>query len=305
MFTLAHISDVHLAPLPPGAAWRRFKLKRLVGYISWRFNRRDLHDAAVAGVIAADLLAAEPEHIAVTGDVVNIAAREEFAQAAAWLRKLGPAKDVSFVPGNHDTYVPVPWENHLALLSPLMQGDMNIALSQRTRQIDTPFPYVRLRKNVALIGLSTAVPQTFDRAGGTLGDTQLQSLAGLLRDLRERGYARVVMIHHPPLPGLAPAAKALTDAAALRRIVEDEGAELMIHGHNHRVMVNSFDTRYGAAHVIGVPSASMRAVVGHTPAAWHKFEIQRQDGRWHIAVTARGLQIDGSVETVSEFNLLS
>ena len=32
---------------------------------------------------------------------------------------------------------------------------------------------------------------------------QIEALGPLLRTLRERGFARVVLIHHPPLPGLA------------------------------------------------------------------------------------------------------
>jgi 3',5'-cyclic AMP phosphodiesterase CpdA len=156
---------------------------------------------------------------------------------------------------------------------------------------------------VALVGLSTAVPQSLNRAGGTLGREQLAVLGPLLRDLRERGYARVLMIHHPPLPGLAAERKALTDATELRRIVEDEGADLLIHGHNHQAMVNAFATRFGTAHVIGVPSASMRPVSGHTPAGWHLFRIQRLDGRWQIDVTARSLQPDGGMATISQFTL--
>lgn len=302
-FSLAHISDVHLGPLPPGAAWRRFKLKRIVGAASWHFNRRKLHRPEVADAIAADIAAAVPDHIAVTGDIVNIAAREEFAQAARWLAQLGGPRDLTFVPGNHDSYVQAPWADHLALLAPWMQGEMRVAETQVTAQIATPFPFVRLRKNVALIGLSTSLPQGLSQAGGTLGAVQLQSLRTLLRDLRERGYARVVLLHHPPLPGLAPEPKALTDAAALQRTLEDEGAELVLHGHNHRAMVNSLPTRFGSAAIIGVPSASMAAIPGHTAAAWHLFRIQRSDGRWQIEATARGLQPDGRIATVSSFQV--
>lgn len=305
MFTLAHISDVHLGPLPDGAALRHFRLKRIVGYLSWQMKRRDQHDPAVADLIAADILASERDHIAVTGDIVNIAAWEEFPQAARWLERLGHPRDVSFVPGNHDCYVKTPWQPCLGLLAPWMQGELRVPETQSTAQIKTPFPFVRLRKNVALIGLSTALPQALNRAGGTLGPVQLASLRPLLRDLRERGYARVLMIHHPPLPGLAPEKKALTDAAALQRLIEDEGAELLIHGHNHRAMVNHLPTSFGMAQVIGVPSASMRAIAGHTAAAWHQFRIHRQDGRWQIEVTARGLQPDGSIATISEFNCVA
>ncbi len=90
-----------------------------------------------------------------------------------------------------------------------MLGDMRLKLTQSTPQNHHALSYVRLRRNVALIGVSSAVPQPLHRASGILGPTQIERSLGLiLHDLRERGYARVVMIHHPPLPGLAKPAKA-------------------------------------------------------------------------------------------------
>ena len=53
------------------------------------------------------------------------------------------------------------------------------------------------------------------------------------------------MIHHPPLPGLAPPRKALSDAADLRDVLRDGGAELVLHGHNHHPMVTVLEGREG------------------------------------------------------------
>ena len=140
---------------------------------------------------------------------------------------------------------------------------------------------------MALIGVSTAVPQPLHRAAGLLGGTQLESLAFLLSDLRERGYARVVMIHHPPLPGLAKPRKALLDAAALRDVLEAQGAELVLHGHNHEHMLNTLTSRFGTVHVLGVPSASLLQSEHHPVAAWNLYRIQRQGGKWLIDVKVR------------------
>ncbi|RVC83466.1 metallophosphoesterase, partial [Mesorhizobium sp. M4A.F.Ca.ET.022.05.2.1] len=44
MFRLAHISDVHLGPLP-GVTYRELASKRVVGYVNWQRNRRrHMHD---------------------------------------------------------------------------------------------------------------------------------------------------------------------------------------------------------------------------------------------------------------------
>jgi 3',5'-cyclic AMP phosphodiesterase CpdA len=287
VFTLAHLSDLHLGPLPVGAARRHFALKRTIGVFNWRLNRHRVHSTAVASAIAADIVAAAPEHVALTGDIVNVAARDEFTAAARWLKAFGDPAWISFVPGNHDTYVRMDWQHGLAHLSPYMLGDMKVALTQSSPQIAAPFPYVRLRRNVALIGVSTAVPQPLHRAAGLLGATQLQSLSFLLAALRERGYARVVMIHHPPLPGLARPGKALIDAAALREVLEAQGAELVLHGHNHEHMANTLTSRYGAVHVLGVPSASLIESAHHPVAAWNLCRIQRQGGKWLTEVSVR------------------
>lgn len=265
-----------------------------------------MHSPAIADAIAADIKAAAPDHVALTGDIVNVAARAEFATAARWLHDFGAPEWISFVPGNHDAYVRMDWQHGLSHLGGYMQGDMRVAATQSTAQINTPFPYVRLRRNVALIGVSTAVPQPLHRACGVLGTAQREALAQLLPDLRERGYARVLMIHHPPLPGLAKSRKALTDAPELHGILETHGAELVLHGHNHEHMLNTVNSRFGTVHVLGVPSASLNAGTHHPVAAWNLYRIQRQGGKWLTQVTTRSFApSSGQVETLTEFALSS
>jgi 3',5'-cyclic AMP phosphodiesterase CpdA len=289
-----------------GSARRHFALKRTIGVFNWRLNRHRVHSMAVASAIAADIVAAAPDHVALTGDMVNVAAHDEFTAAARWIRNFGDPGWISFVPGNHDTYVRMDWKHGLAHLADYMQGDMRVALAQSTPQIATPFPYVRLRRNVALIGVSTAVPQPLHRAAGLLGDTQIESLAFLLSDLRERGYARVVMIHHPPLPGLAKPRKALVDAPALRDVLELHGAELVLHGHNHEHMLNTINSRFGLVHVLGVPSASLIQSEHHPLAAWNLYRIQRLGGKWQVHVTVRSFDpVARQVAHLTEFALSS
>ena len=58
--------------------------------------------------IVADIKASSPDHLAVTGDLVNLALDAEIEMARYWLETLGSPHDVSVVPGNHDAYVPGP-----------------------------------------------------------------------------------------------------------------------------------------------------------------------------------------------------
>ena len=103
-FTIAHITDPHLSPAPmPGFA--DLRLKRVMGFINWKRGRERLNDMALLKRLVADLRAQRPDHVAVTGDLVNIGMAAEFQRAALWMETLGEASDVSFVPGNHDAYV--------------------------------------------------------------------------------------------------------------------------------------------------------------------------------------------------------
>src|ERR1700761_3534 len=103
-FALAHLSDPHLPPLPaPRLA--ELMSKRAFGYLNWtrnrhRYQRRDVLDALVA-----DMHGQAPDHVAVTGDFVNLALNAEFEPARQWLESVGLPDGVSIVPGNHDAYV--------------------------------------------------------------------------------------------------------------------------------------------------------------------------------------------------------
>lgn len=285
-FRIAHISDVHLGPLPP-VKLSELTSKRIIGYSSWKFRRRAIHDQRIAGEIVQDIKAAQPNHIMVTGDLVNIALQREFIHAEKWLRNLGKPDMVSFVPGNHDAYVRIPWERGMGRLGDYMTGDLTVPGAIVTPEIAMPFPYVRQRRNIALIGASTAIPTPPGRAIGVLGTAQLEALAKTLNNLRNKGFYRVLMIHHPPLPGLAKRRKALTDAKNLKEILYEVGCDLVVHGHNHTIMHNTISSLHGPVHTLGVPSATANGRNQTEPAAWNEYHIRRASGRWHCTVNTR------------------
>ena len=105
MLRLAHISDIHLGPLPD-VSYRELASKRVVGYVNWRRNRRRLLTEGTLGTIVEAMKAEKADHLAVTGDLVNLALDAEIDLARLWLETLGGPEDVSVVPGNHDAYVP-------------------------------------------------------------------------------------------------------------------------------------------------------------------------------------------------------
>jgi 3',5'-cyclic AMP phosphodiesterase CpdA len=281
------------------AFFRNFALKRLFGGLSWSLNRRQIHSPKIANLLAADILAAQPDHIAFTGDIVNVSAAFEFSRALTWLEKLGPPEDVTFTPGNHDAYVRTRFDG-LGQFKPFTSGDM--------RRLDTlsdreAYPSIRLRRNVAFISLNSACPQGLFRASGELGHEQIRILAADLAELKQRGFYRVILIHHPPLPGLATERKALRDAAQLREVLLAHGAELVLHGHNHRQMFNWLDAD-PAIPVHGVASASSTGRRNKEAAAWHSYAIDRARGQWRTQVKVRSYNAQNSrFETTREFEL--
>src|SRR5258707_13239730 len=90
-------------PLPmPQARVAQLLNKRATGYANWWRNRVHLHvPEALAGIVA-DIKAEKPDHIALTGDLVNVALPTEFSRAAEWLAALGGPAEVTLVPGHHD-----------------------------------------------------------------------------------------------------------------------------------------------------------------------------------------------------------
>ena len=156
MFVLAHLSDLHLALRP-----RLLELagKRGLGYINWHRGRKYIHRRETLDAITRDVKASAPDHIAVTGDLVNLSLPIEYAAARALLETLGPPHDVTVIPGNHDAYVPATLGGPEKAWGDYMRGDDGATAGT--------FPFVRRRNGVALIALSSGLPTGPFMATGT------------------------------------------------------------------------------------------------------------------------------------------
>ena len=293
MFTIAHLSDPHLAPLPP-VSWSELVGKRVTGYINWQRRRRFIHDPGTLAAIVADLRRQTPDHIAVTGDIANIALAAEFSQGRDWLERLGSAQEVTFVPGNHDIYVRAAAKFAGRQWGAYMSDD----------DAAGGFPFVRRRGNIALIGLSTGVPTAPFLATGWLGTNQLAGLAAVLNRLKNENVFRVVLIHHPPV-STAARHKQLLDAPVLKRVIAAHGADLLLHGHDHLHMINWLDGPGGTrVPAVGVPSASAKGDPGRDLAAYNLYQIDGTRGAWQCALITRGVDASGEVVQQKRFTLL-
>jgi 3',5'-cyclic AMP phosphodiesterase CpdA len=289
-FRLAHLSDPHLPPLPrPRLA--DLAGKRALGYLNWTRNRHKFHRREVLDALVSDMQAQRPDHIAVTGDLVNLALETEFAPALSWLESVGSPDRVTVTPGNHDAYVrrmrnkfAEAWEDYLS-------GDASPG-----------FPMLRRRGPLALIGVSSAVPTAPLMATGRLGRSQLDALGRMLAGLGAEQAFRVLLIHHPLRS--ASRFKRLIDASGLLALLKLHGVELILHGHDHVHSTMWIDGPDGAIPAVGVPSASALAHGRYPAAAYNLFSIERDGGAWRCEQTVRGMDQTLRVQQLQQTRLI-
>jgi 3',5'-cyclic AMP phosphodiesterase CpdA len=291
---LAHLSDAHIGPLP--RPHRRELLgKRITGYMNWRRGRSLTHNMDVLAAIVADIHAQKPDHIAMTGDILNIGLKAEFPFAAAWLERLGAPDKVSFVPGNHDAYTRGSMPHVASTFAKWTTSD---ATGQ------SGFPYLRMRNGIALIGLSSGIPTAPFLASGRLGSKQRARFDTLLADLARQNVPRVIMVHHPPNRGGGGAGRSLTDRREFEEIVSHRGAHLVIHGHNHRMTISYIERNNVRIPVVGVQSASATGGTRMHRAGYNLFRIEPGQSGVKITARARGLSTATSAMTdLGEYRL--
>ncbi len=297
---LAHCSDLHLLS-HDGARWLDLANKRWIGAMNLLSNRsRHYHVEAFEDMVA-DLNALGIEHVLCTGDVTNLALRQEFAFARSKFDRLAcGSRDITVIPGNHDAYVAegVPlfaemfgdlattdpgWAWTVADAGPDERppGSTNDNASAGTTEplaAALRWPIVKLRGELAIIGTSTSRQTPWFTAYGRLGDGQLARLRRVLLDPRLADKVRVVAIHHPPAGKRAESKiRGLRDHAAFAQVIAEAGADLIVHGHEHRDMIETLAGPAGPVPVRGVASGTYSHNKPERTARYRIFEIT--DGR--------------------------
>jgi 3',5'-cyclic AMP phosphodiesterase CpdA len=275
---LAHCSDLHLLS-HDGGRWLDLANKRWIGAMNLISSRsRHYHVAAFEDMVG-DLNDQGIEHVLCTGDVTNLALRREFefARTKFDLLQLGP-QEVTVVPGNHDAYV----AEGVGLFSELF-GDYATTdpgwewvEDHRHDALDIlHWPIVRIRGPLALIGLSTSRATPWFTAYGKVGHGQLKRLAHVLADDRLAGKVRVIAIHHPPAGTRAHSRiRGLRDHKEFAHVIAAGGADLIVHGHEHRDMTETLPGPHGEhVPVRGVVSGTYHHNQPLRTARYRIFEI--------------------------------
>ena len=301
-FTLIHITDPHLAD-HHDIRFADLLNKRFFGYIKWRLKLSTAQHEEVLGGLIDDLRTCQPDHIAVTGDLTQLGLPAEFQKAKEFLSDLGAPSEVTVIPGNHDAYVAAALEKGLCHWVEYIASDQQKSTGSLPVSGGALFPNLRIRGSVALIGVSTARPCSIFLAVGRLGKEQRQRLKKILIETGRKGLFRVILIHHPPVNGVVSWRKRLTDAEAFRAIVQQHGAELILHGHAHRLSQTRLNTPGGYAPVIGISSASAANRHSKRRARYHIYRLSRTAFGWQVHVCVRSFVSRKGFITQDEFRL--
>jgi 3',5'-cyclic AMP phosphodiesterase CpdA len=249
-FIFAHLSDPHLTSLR-NIRVRDLLNKRALGYLSWRLHRRFEYRGEVLAALVRDLHCIRPEHIIITGDLTHLGLPCEFLEVKKWLHLLGPPSQVTVIPGNHDAYIATDWAHTFVHWLEYMVSDAGQDCVGKKLDTRTLFPSLRIRRETAFIGLSSVRPSKPFFALGSVGQIQLQKLGHILAQTGRQGLFRIVMIHHPPQPGIV-------------------------------------TTPAGHAPAIGVPSASATSRKSGYSAQYNIYSLSQNAYGWEITIEVRG-----------------
>lgn len=285
MITLAHISDIHLSPMPD-IALRDLFGKRLTGFLNWKIKRHGELNSETLASLVAHMQAQNADFTAVTGDLTNLALDIEVERAGKWLEALGNPDRIAVCPGNHDAYVPGALEAAQKYWGNYLKGE--------TLDGDA-FPFVRRVGELAVISCSSAVPTRPFLAIGRFEEKQADRLGRMLKAMGDAGYFRTVLIHHPPNAELQHPSFGLKGHRLFRQVIAEHGAELILHGHTHRSSIHSIPGKNHEVPVVGVAAAS--AAQGGTlddPARYNLFRIEKSGEGWTCTMREYGFQRLGS-----------
>ena len=227
---IGHISDIHWLDTT-NAHFSDFLNKRISGGINLLAGRAKKHSKETTECALQKLKDLGCEHLVVTGDLSNLALPAEFQSVKHVLNQYFPDNSMTVVPGNHDFYTR---ESQIArrfemYFYPSKPGNLDLGLKET-------WPFVKIYKNVAFIGLNSAQPRPWFVAAGRLGQTQLDNLTKALEHPEVASRFKVVVLHHHLFQVLKTPGETLRhldDRKPFLDICLNAHVNLIVHGHNH------------------------------------------------------------------------
>jgi len=292
---IAHFSDLHLLYLE-GVGLRRFLNKRITGMAMLKLHRGSAHKPHAVRAVADEVKRAKVDHVAITGDLTNLALEAEFTLVREFLdRDLGLAPEqVSVIPGNHDVYTrgSAKKRRFESFFSDYLASDLP---GYGVDHCGARYPFVKLRGRVAVIGMSTAVPRSPLMAAGRFGSAQIDQLARILEDPEVRNRTKVILQHHPAhnlKNRIVAYLEGLHDSKHMLRTLQRLEHGLILHGHSHIRVRRTVTTEVGQIDVVGATSASLLSDHPHRHTGFNLYEFDDTSGRL-VLIEAHVLGDDG------------
>ncbi len=294
--SIAHFSDIHLCGIKNISFWDLFS-KRLYGYVYWYACRGKKYDFSILVELEKDLTCEQCDHIVITGDLTHLSLTEEFIKVKNWLKQLGGKDKITLVPGNHDFYVlrgrryyEKAWNEYIE--------STNIYTAEKRR-----FPFVRVFKDIALVGVNSAVVTPPFFAYGFLGKSQLRDLEKLLQTI-SGSYFTILLIHHPPLKGIASSNNSLIDFRGLVEILKSNKIKLVLYGHAHYFNISYINSGINQIPVVGVPAVAS-CVNNNKLSGYNIYYIEKFHKGWSLTIKRKVFSLGKRVFEVKEMKELS
>ncbi|HYB94737.1 MAG TPA: metallophosphoesterase [Vicinamibacterales bacterium] len=205
MRTLVHLSDLHFGRIDP----------------------------AIVEPLRRAVAAAQPDLVAISGDVTQRARHSQFAEARAFVDSLHARTLV--VPGNHD--IPL-YDVVERFAAPLRRYRRYISSNLEPEYID---------EEMIVLGINTAREWVFPFGDGRINETQVDRVVRRLAAVPP-ALLRVIVTHHPfdlP-PGVQERRLVGRNAMAMQRLTA-ANADLFLSGHLHISHVSCAIERYELA----------------------------------------------------------
>lgn len=267
---IGHISDIHWLDLSR-VKTKDFLNKRLSGGLNLLSGRAKTHKQETTLAALKCLSEIPCDHVIVSGDLTNLALPAEFASVKLALNNYFSDQDLSIVPGNHDYYTLESarahrFEEFIYHTSP---GDLDLGFGRT-------WPFVRLKNDLAFIGLNSAQPRPWFVAAGRIGRAQCRALDAALGHPEVCDRLKIIILHHHlfrsnPKPGEA--LRSLEDRDVFLEICRKHKVELVCHGHNHLDAL----TQYGETLI--AEAGSVSASLCRSQRSTGKFFVYETQGK--------------------------
>ena len=259
---IAHLSDPHILSFAGVENARLLLNKRATGWVNIKLHRGSVHRRQIVEAMMDDIRNGHIDHVVITGDITNLSLEPEFELALQVIARLGFSPDqVSVIPGNHDVYTRGSERDQRFSQYFAKHITSDLAVNDAGNHRSGPFPFVRLRGDAAIIGMSSAVARMPLMASGHAGEKQITALQEALEHPEVRKRTPVVLIHHPlinPRSYVARVTHGLEEAPRIRAILDRRRESLVLHGHLHERAMRVVKTSGGGkTHHMGATSASL------------------------------------------------